>query len=571
MNFNLRTELPTTYRYAVLMSIYILSKGLQYTRMHRYRGPRLLMHAVCAAWGRRRTLERQRIKNIKSAQNAIRQREKQLERQREFQEELRVAQINREARNARFAKARQLLIDELEEEAPLWMTTPEEVEAAFTPEAEQLLWARPHGVLGAPTPTEDVEFWRYHSLSPYKGRTYPLAREILLDELEEASYVESNMDSAFWTEERLGEREELEEKARLRAMVYDAGKRALLRKQQEILQGRFAEEESRTKIPQPMPVPNVKILANTKAMEKEGVDLLLKDPTQFFEFEDRQQASEADDAVDGEEATGDESYQGPSLGAPIGLKRPSSYPQIVGKLPKADTRTERQKKREERERKMLEAARAASGDDDDELDVFDVSKMTFDSAVPYDSDDEQWIKDRELDPGDDPDMVKMPYGLQYNEEDIDWVVSQLEQKVSQLNEQLRVEVRNAHKEAQALQERGAGKADTEDLGDSSPQTGTEVDMALKEAGIDVERYEAVLASLTSEQMTELITMEDSGFSMPLDEVKRRLEIIPGLTDDQIDVMMEAESALRSNEKLQEALGANADDEDPSLDFLDHEE
>jgi hypothetical protein len=52
MNFNLRTELPTTYRYAVLMSIYILSKGLQYTRMHRYRGPRLLMHAVCAAWGR---------------------------------------------------------------------------------------------------------------------------------------------------------------------------------------------------------------------------------------------------------------------------------------------------------------------------------------------------------------------------------------------------------------------------------------------------------------------------------------------------------------------------------------
>jgi hypothetical protein len=52
MNFNLRTELPTTYRCAVLMSIYILSKGLQYTRMHRYRGPRLLMHAVCAAWGR---------------------------------------------------------------------------------------------------------------------------------------------------------------------------------------------------------------------------------------------------------------------------------------------------------------------------------------------------------------------------------------------------------------------------------------------------------------------------------------------------------------------------------------
>ena len=43
-----------------------------------------------------------------------------------------------------------MLIDELEEEAPLWLMTPEEVEAAFTPEAEQLLWARPQGVFGAP-------------------------------------------------------------------------------------------------------------------------------------------------------------------------------------------------------------------------------------------------------------------------------------------------------------------------------------------------------------------------------------------------------------------------------------
>ena len=78
---------------------------------------------------RRGKLERQRLKNVRSAQTSMRELEKRRLRELEFQEELRVAQINRDGRKERFRKARQMVVDELEEEAPLWLTTPEEVEA----------------------------------------------------------------------------------------------------------------------------------------------------------------------------------------------------------------------------------------------------------------------------------------------------------------------------------------------------------------------------------------------------------------------------------------------------------
>ena len=87
----------------------------------------------------RKRLERQRAKNERSVQNAIRQEELQRQNALAFQDHLRVQQEKREVKREIFTRAQQLLIDELEEEAPLWLTTPEEVEAAFTPEAETLL------------------------------------------------------------------------------------------------------------------------------------------------------------------------------------------------------------------------------------------------------------------------------------------------------------------------------------------------------------------------------------------------------------------------------------------------
>jgi hypothetical protein len=176
----------------------------------------------------RRRLERQRLKNIRSAENAMNQKALREQRAREFDGHLQLMQIQRDAKNERFAMARQLVIDELEEEAPLWVTTHEEVEAAFTPEAEQLLWTRPGGVFGAPNPSMDTSFWQYETHTWHMDRTYKSQREVLLEELEEMAYEEANIDSSFWTPERVEERVRLEEKARLRAMVHSAGRTELL-------------------------------------------------------------------------------------------------------------------------------------------------------------------------------------------------------------------------------------------------------------------------------------------------------------------------------------------------------
>ena len=181
----------------------------------------------------------------------MRQEQIRKQREKEFQEHLKKMQMERDARNERFAIARQLVIDELEKEAPLWLTTPEEVEAAFTSSAEQLLWARPGGVLGAPNPSLDASFWQYETHTWHMDRTYKSQREVLLEQIEELAYEEANVDASFWTPERLAEQEQLEEKARLRAMVHSAGRRELLRKQREILEDRFANEEGEVPRQQP--------------------------------------------------------------------------------------------------------------------------------------------------------------------------------------------------------------------------------------------------------------------------------------------------------------------------------
>ena len=108
----------------------------------------------------------------------------------------------REAEKERFRRARQMVIDELEEEAPLWLISPEEVEAAFTHEAGQLLWARPGGVIGAPNPGLDAHFWQYEVHSQDFRQTYPSKRELLLEELEEEAYRKANIDPKIWTKRR---------------------------------------------------------------------------------------------------------------------------------------------------------------------------------------------------------------------------------------------------------------------------------------------------------------------------------------------------------------------------------
>ena len=225
-------------------------------------------------------LERQRAKNERSAQNALRQEELRRQAHLAFQDHLRVQQEKRDEMKKLFTKARQLIVDELEEEAPLWLTTREEVDSAFTHEAEQLLWSRKNGILGAPNPSLDSHFWQYECHTWHMRKTYKTQKEILLEEFEEKAYNEANIDPHFWTPERVQEHDELDRKARLRAMVRVEGRKSLLKRQKQYLDEDNVTEDGEP--PRPAPIPSLGVLANMNAQENEGVQLLFKDPTNFL-------------------------------------------------------------------------------------------------------------------------------------------------------------------------------------------------------------------------------------------------------------------------------------------------
>jgi hypothetical protein len=390
----------------------------------------------------RRRLERQYRKNVRTAQNMLRQKELQHQRAKEFQEHLELMQIKREAKNERFTRARQLVIDELEQEAPLWLTTVDEVNAAFTPEAQQLLWARPGGILGAPNPSLDCHFWQQETHTWVMERRYKSQRQVLLDELEEIAYEEANVDESFWTPERTEAIEGLETKARLRAMVRSVGRISLLRRQKQLLEAQSTTDEG--EIPKPMPAPSFRILQDDRELEKEGVRILMEDPTKFFVFEKSDQSSDRRvDSTDEDSSA----YVGPTLGSPVALRDPLRehshqgrvFPYIVGKIPKPDTRTEREKKSQEREQRMWAAAQAEKmGDMDIELAAQQQTAEDLEPDINYDEfsfdfGDEDWAKG--LDPVADEDVINTPLERQYKEDDIEWVVDRLAAQVKHLEQQ----------------------------------------------------------------------------------------------------------------------------------------
>ena len=469
---------------------------------------------------RRRYLERQRLKNIRSAQNAVKEEQKREERAVAFQEHLRVQQEEREQRNRRFNLARQMVIDELETEADLWLTSTEEVDAAFTHEAEQLLWARPNGVLGAPSPSVDSHFWQYESHTMHLDKTYRTPRELLLEEMLENIYEEATVDEKFWTPERLADREELEQKAKLRAMVRAEGRRALLNKQKEMLESYYGNTEE--EIPKKMPAPNVKVLANIRAQEKEGVEILLKDPTKFFRFEKEGALADSD---------GDSTYSGPTLGAPVGLKDPlrdgspwkGVFPIGIAKVPKADNRTQREKKRQEREQKMWEAAMAEGVNEDDEIDMAASDEM-LSAGDPIDYDDNDWDSDNEewekgLDPVEDAEILKTPPERRYTEEDLRWVVSQLELRSEYLHSQMTREIDSTRQRLRTQR----------DVENETPEQKSMQDL---------------LISLSDEQMLALVEVDSQDLhAMSPDELSEALGKVPGLEEDQVKRILELDDTL----------------------------
>lgn len=469
----------------------------------------------------RQRLERQRRKNMRSAANALRDREFREQREREFQEHLALQQRRREAKNERYAAARQLVIDELEEEAPLWLTTPDEVEAAFTSEAEQLLWTRPGGVLGVPNPSLDSHFWQFESHTWHMNKTYKSQREVLLEELEEMAYNEANIDDKFWTPGRIMEQERLEDKARLRAMVHSVGRTELLKKQRALME----EDEAKDELPTVTKAPNLQMLGNDAALEQEGASVLMGDPTKFFVFENTMAS------IEEQRDTGDDSstYAGPTLGAPVALRDPlregpygdTVFPQVIGKLPKPDTRSEREKKQAEREERMWAAAQAEA---QKELDLGEMDDEEADDKDPgldynsldWDSDDEEWK--RGLDPETDNAILNTPRDRRYNESDIEWVLEKLDDKLKYQEQQFAQDVESLKQETKAQRRLGAETPEQEEFDEGS--------------------LEAALFALSEKELMALTDLDETySADMPAHEFAVAVKEIPGLTEEQIRMIL----------------------------------
>jgi len=489
-------------------------------------------------------LERQRRKNERSARNAQYQAKIRKQRHQEWQAELQRQQLIRDAKKERFAKARQLVINELEQEAPLWLTTVEEVEQAFaSPEKEQLLWAKPGGILGAPNPSLDAHFWEYETHTNHVDKIYMSQRQVLLQQLQDESYEQANIDSNYWQHDgKQDEWERLQRKAKLRAMVQSAGRRELLKKQRQMLSDLVNQQTDREGIPQAMPVLNRKVLSNVQALEQEGAQVLLDDPTKFFVFSSDATRNESsasptqddDDHDDTSSSSFESKYSGPTLGSPIGLRDPlregnhqqAVFPMLIGKIPKPDLRTEREKKKQERQERMWAAAQAEALEQQDI--ALAAEQQTVEDLEPdinydeneWDSDEEDWNKG--LDPVGDTDLLNVPRERRYGEDDIDWVLERLEGEVHHLEQQLAQDMEGLKRTAEAETRAKAGT--------DEPFTQDSV--------------EAALMALSGPSLLALSDLDDRYMEggMSEEELTEACKNIDGLTEEQVLLILQRNRA-----------------------------
>jgi len=533
--------------------------------------------AVEAAKKKREVLKRRRKRAERSALNAARRKEEIAARKVEWDAELALTQIERDAKKDLYRRARQRIVDELEAEAHLWLTTPEEVEAALgNPRAGQQLWARPGGLIGAPPGPDtafgdDGDLWRYECHTWDMRPTYKTPREVMFEELEDAAYAQANINPAYWTEERTKETEQREMKAQLRAMVREEGRKALVQKQRDMMrdvygdadnQGRAANVDKQTgkKLPPTvMPAPKLDYLADYEAQEKEGYKILMSDPRKFFVFESDLKKGDGsgpgDDAADANDIG--------SLGRPVALRNPflgdspTPFPVILGREPEVDPRTEREKKREEREERMLAAAAEANLEAKQGME-FEVAKAAEEDLddgsdpIDYDTTEQDVDTDlfasitKDLTDEERKDFENTPPNQRFTEDDVNWMIDKLQEKSEQISEGIKFESNMRRKELDALKLREAETGETRMI-----DTIDDVDEhMLADLGHDMGAMEALVAQLTPEQAMEMEGLDFSGREgVTMEDVAAALREVPGLSEEQVLAFAEMEMSLLSDKAL----------------------
>ena len=534
---------------------------------------------------KRAALERKRLKAIRSATNAQRQIDKANARRIEWEAELAQTQRERDAKKALYKKARQKIVDQLEAEAHLWLTTPEEVERALgNPTASQILWTRAGGMIGAPSgPNTGFgdygDFWRYECHTWDARPTYKSPKEVMLEELENVAYLQANNNPNYWTKERVEAEERKEQRARLRAIIREEGRRSLLNKQRELMRDIYGNDSSGSKDnlnkggnklpPTAMPAPKLDYLADYEAQEREGIEILKRDPRKFFIFEsDLPNAANSmggglagsNAAEEGEDGNAPTVVSGASLGRPVGLRnpffnnKPTPFPQRMGRDLPADTRTEKEKKRDERQERMRaaaeEAALAAKKGASYEVamaaeeDLEDGSEDVDYDQAEEDAEKELWEEQsKEWSEMDKRVFDMTPPSQRVTPEEVDWIIAQLKKKTAVIKERLDFEDKIRKRE---LEKSFASDAVTKPI-----ESIDELDRYVMEGlGYDMEKMEALVSNLTPEQSLALEQIDFTGRTgITMEEMSNELRVVPGLTDEQIQALVEMEMKLLNDEKL----------------------
>lgn len=423
----------------------------------------------------------------------------------------------------------------------------------------------------------DEDFWRYESHTWEPRPIYKSPQELMLEELEEMAFQQANISPNYWTNERVRQAEKRAERARLRAIVREEGRRALLEKQREMMRdvyqaGTTRQERKGGKLPpSTMPAPKLDYLADYEAQEREGVEILKRDARKFFIFEnDLPNASgvgsgdvamESSDLVEASE-DGDASSvsamaaAGASMGRPVGLRnpffsdRPTAFPLRVGRdLPK-DSRTEKEKKRDERQERMRaaaeEAALAAKSGTAYEIamaaeeDLEDGSEPVDYDVAETDAEKEMWEGHRDEWNAMDRKVFDMtpPYKRLTNDE-IDWVLDQLKTKVKRMQE--RIELEDKFRRDELKSSGGVKQIESIDDIDS---------YVMEDLGYDMEMLQAMVQELTPEQSLALEDIDFSGRTdITVEEMEAEVKKVEGLTDAQVKMLVEMEMSLLKNEAL----------------------
>ena len=543
---------------------------------------------------KRAALERKRLKAMRTAENARVEVERRRERHAQWTAELEATQRERDAKKELYRRARQRIVDELEAECHLWLTTAEEVEAALgSPAASQALWSRPGGLIGAPSGPDtafgDHDFWRYESHTFDSRPTYTTPKEVMLEKFEELAYLQANNDDGYWTKDRLAEAEAMEQRARLRAIVREEGRKSLLNKQRELMRDAYQQDNNKGKSgtgrlpPTAMPAPNLDYLADYEAQEREGAKILLEDPARFFFFERdlpgrdniaglhaSEQANEdaGDGPVAGSADASPSSSNSASLGRPVGLRNPfygiAPFPLRMGRdLPK-DTRTEKEKKRDERQERMRAAAEEAAvaartGTSYEvamaaEEDLEDGSEDVDYDAAEDAAEKELWAgQEGEWDETDRRVFEATPPKDRITTEEVDWLIERLQAKADSLKERLDFDEKMRRREVKA-------RAATSESGDAVPAVESIDDVdrdTMIDLGYDMAALEDLIRGLTPEQTKMLEGIDFAGReAVTAEQMAAELSGVPGLSVAQIEMLVAMEMKALADERLKKATGAS---------------